>query len=76
MLNIIKNIFSSKRSKLLKQISEKFGVPSEDVEYNLSKYRVKHSFYPDTHSDNEILELILGEDDYYDTIKTRKVNKC
>lgn len=72
MLNIIKNIFSSKRSKLLKQISEKFGVPSEDVEYNLSKYRVKHSFYPDTHSDNKILELILGEDEYYDRRKKGK----
>lgn len=72
MLNIIKNIFTSKRSKLLKQISEKFNVLEEDVEYNLSKYRVKHSFYPNTHSDNKILELILSEDEYYDKRKKGK----
>lgn len=65
MLNKIKSIFSSKRSKLLKQISEKFDISEERIQDNMNQYRIKHNFYPHTHSDNKILELILSEDEYF-----------
>ena len=60
MLELIKNLFTSKKKKLILDIKKKHKKNISD--YDINDYRRKHKKYPDSASDNDILMLILSED--------------
>ena len=69
-LNSFKNLFKSKRKKLILDIKKKHN-KNIDQEY-INDYRRKEREYPDTHSDNDILELILCSSGTSKTTKTTR----
>ena len=60
VLQIIKNLFTSKKKKLILDIKKKHNKNISD--YDIYDYRRKHIKQPDSISDNDILMLILLED--------------
>lgn len=60
MLETVKNLFRSKKKKLILDIKKKHKKNITDNDIN--DYRRKHKSYPDSTSDNDILMLILSED--------------
>lgn len=60
MIELIKNLFKSKKKKLILDIKKKHNKNISD--YDINDYRRKHKKYPDLASDNDILMLILAED--------------
>ena len=58
-LEWFKNIFRSKRKRLILDLKKKQGkdVSQEDI----NEYRKKSRKYPDAHSDNDILELMISD---------------
>lgn len=57
LLETLKNLFTSKKKKLILDIKKK-----HISDYDINDYRRKHKKYPDSASDNDILMLILVED--------------
>ena len=60
MIELIKNLFTSKKKKLILDIKKKHNKNISD--YDIYDYRRKHIKQPDSISDNDILMLILSED--------------
>ena len=59
-LQIIKNLFTSKKKKLILDIKKKHNKNISN--YDINDYRRKHRKQSDSISDNDILMLILSED--------------
>lgn len=59
-LQIIKNLFTSKKKKLILDIKKKHNKNISN--YDINDYRRKHRKQSDSISDNDILLLILSED--------------
>ena len=60
MIELIKNLFTSKKKKLILDIKKKHNKNISD--YDINDYRRKHRKQSDSASDNDILMLILSED--------------
>lgn len=60
LLEKLKNLFMSKKKKLILDIKKKNNKNITDSDIN--EYRRKHKKYPDSTSDNDILGLMLLED--------------
>ena len=60
VLQIIKNLFTSKKKKLILDIKKKHNKNISN--YDINDYRRKHRKHSDSISDNDILMLILSED--------------
>ena len=60
MIELIKNLFTSKKKKLILDIEKKHNKNISN--YDINDYRRKHRKQSDSISDNDILLLILSED--------------